>query len=249
MASDKRISELDGSFDTEESAIDCNSEDEDIDESAIDDDDDWEDFSDESGKPSDESGKPSVNKKFFKRNEYKANLASQPSMITLRITESRAKNLGSHASQSTSAFTISQFAGSMAASPNNSKNSPLIIQGAQQIALKPINKIPQSSAQPIITAPNYIYAQAALSPRTTRRNMLATELTESLRRNLHWERQQKFSTANAVLKRRHISPGTTNLKQYPERACLKQSEDADIASWNEYIDKIFENSGYHSKGW
>ncbi|KAK1451042.1 hypothetical protein CCUS01_11218 [Colletotrichum cuscutae] len=31
-----------------------------------------------------------------------------------------------------------------------------------------------------------------------------------------WERQQKSVTANAVLKRRHISHDIANLKQYPE---------------------------------
>ncbi len=54
-------------------------------------------------------------------------------------------------------------------------------------------------------------------PRTTRRNMLSTELTESLRRHLLWERSQKSSTANAVLKRRHTSHDVANLRQYPER--------------------------------
>jgi hypothetical protein len=39
-------------------------------------------------------------------------------------------------------------------------------------------------------------ALMAHSPRTTRRNMLATELTESLRRHLLWERQQKSATAS-----------------------------------------------------
>ncbi|KAF4469736.1 hypothetical protein FALBO_3357, partial [Fusarium albosuccineum] len=54
---------------------------------------------------------------------------------------------------------------------------------------------------------------------------LATELTESLRRHLLWERQQKSSTANAVLKRRHTSHDVANLKQYPEKPCMKKSED------------------------
>ncbi|PTB40385.1 hypothetical protein M441DRAFT_104117, partial [Trichoderma asperellum CBS 433.97] len=103
-------------------------------------------------------------------------------------------------------------------------DGPLIRKGTCQTTLKPINEIPRSNAQPIATN-NHVHAQAALSPRTTCRNILATELTESLRRHLLWERQQKSSTANAVLKRRHISHDVANLKQYPERPCLKQSED------------------------
>jgi hypothetical protein len=78
--------------------------------------------------------------------------------------------------------------------------------------------------------------------------MLATELTESLRRHLLWERQQKSSTANAVLKRRHTSHDVTNLKQYPEKPCLKKSEDINASSWNQYFSKEA-SDGYHSKGW
>ena len=122
-----------------------------------------------------------------------------------------------------------------------------MMKGMRHHPLKPISEIPRSSAQPIAAAPNHVHAQAALSPRTTRRNMLATELTESLRRHLLWERQQKSSTANAVLKRRHTSHDVANLKQYPEKACMKDTED-DATSWNQYFSKEALN-GYHSKGW
>ncbi|KAG7408538.1 hypothetical protein Forpe1208_v012015 [Fusarium oxysporum f. sp. rapae] len=71
--------------------------------------------------------------------------------------------------------------------------------------LKPILEVPRSNAQPIMTGPNHVQPQAPLSPRTTRRNMLETESPESLRCCLLWERQQKSSTANAALKRRHTS--------------------------------------------
>ncbi|OAA38907.1 hypothetical protein ISF_09871 [Cordyceps fumosorosea ARSEF 2679] len=90
----------------------------------------------------------------------------------------------------------------LGASPNNSDEGPLMMKD-----MRPV------SAQPII-APTNKHPQAGLSPRTTRRNMLATELTESLRRHLLWERQQKTSTANAVLKRRHTSHDVANLKQF-----------------------------------
>lgn len=230
-----------------ESAIDSDTEGDYIDESAIDDDDDSSDWEDSI----DESGKPSVDEKFFQRVESKANLASRPSLITLMMANDRAKSLGNHASQSTSALSRarSAFIGScLAASPNDSDDGPLMMKGARQTTLKPINEIPRSSAQPIVATTNHVHAQAALSPRTTRRNMLATELTESLRRHLLWERQQKSSTANAVLKRRHTSHDVANLKQYPERACLKQSEDVNASSWNQYLTKEA-NNGYHSKGW
>ncbi|KAH7312273.1 hypothetical protein B0I35DRAFT_356271 [Stachybotrys elegans] len=235
-----------------EAAVDSDSEPEYVDESAIDDDDDSSDWEDSL----EDSGKSSMDDKFFQRIDSKANLTSRPSLITLMLAQSeRAKNLGNHASQSTSAIPRARMAQapSLAASPNDSDEAPLMMKGMRQSTLKPIIEaprapIPRSTAQPIAPTSNPAYAQAALSPRTTRRNMLATELTESLRRHLLWERQQKSSTANAVLKRRHTSHDVANLKQYPERHCLKASEDVNASSWNQYFNKeAFD--GYHSKGW
>lgn len=232
--------------DEPDNAIESDSDDY-IDESAIDDEDDsseWEDSIED-------SGKSSVDDKYFQRVDSKVNLTSRRSLITLMIAQSddRARNLGGHASQSTSALPLARNARngpSLGGSPNDSDESPLMMKGARQ-TLKPINEVPRSSAQPI-TVPAQTYGQAALSPRTTRRNMLSTELTESLRRHLLWERSQKSSTANAVLKRRHTSHDVANLKQYPEKSCIKQSEDVNSSSWNQYFAKdTFD--GYHSKGW
>ncbi|EXK77618.1 hypothetical protein FOQG_17675 [Fusarium oxysporum f. sp. raphani 54005] len=162
----------------------------------------------------------------------------------------RACTPGNHASQSTSAIPQSPMAidPSPGASPNDADEAPLMMKGMRGSGVKPIHKVPRSSAQPIRTGPNHIQPQAALSPRTTRRNMLATELTESLRRHLLWERQVKSSTANAVLKRRHTSHDVANLKQYPEKPCMKKSEDVNASSWNRYFSKEA-TDGYHSKGW
>ncbi|OAA70282.1 hypothetical protein ISF_02256 [Cordyceps fumosorosea ARSEF 2679] len=242
MTSTRRSSQLES-----ESAIDSDTEDEYVDESAIEDDDssEWEDSMED-------SGKSSVDDKFFQRVESKANLVSRPSLITLMLAQNeRQKNLGNQASQSASAIMrrrVGPSAPTLGASPNDSDEGPLMMKGMRPSNLKPIIEVPRSSAQPIVAPTNYVHAQAALSPRTTRRNMLATELTESLRRHLLWERQQKTSTANAVLKRRHTSHDVANLKQYPEKPCLKQSEDANASSWNQYFNKdTFD--GYHSKGW
>jgi hypothetical protein len=218
-----------------------------VDESAIDDDDDSSDWEDSV----EDSGKSSMDDKFFQRIDSKANLKSRPSLITLMLAQSdRARNLGSHASQSTSALHRSRSANMppLGVSPNDSDDAPLMMKGVRNTGLKPIIEVPRSSAQPIVAPPNHVHVHAALSPRTTRRNMLATELTESLRRHLLWERQQKSSTANAVLKRRHTSHDVANLKQFPERPCLKHSEDVNASSWNQYFNKEAFN-GYHSKGW
>ena len=136
----------------------------------------------------------------------------------------------------------------LAASPNDSDDQHLMMKpGPRTTQLKPITEVPRSAAQPILATASQTHFQAALSPRTTRRNMLATELTESLRRHLLWERQQKSSTANAVLKRRHTSHDVANLKQFPERPYMNQGEDVNASSWNQYFSK--DVNGYHSKGW
>ena len=224
-----------------ESDTDC------VDESAIDDEDDSSDWEDSI----EDSGKSSVDEKFFQRVDSEVNLTTRPSLITLMLHESaeRAKTLGNQASQSTSAIPRSRLAqGSttLGASPNDSDEAPLMMKGARPSNLKPIVEAPRSTAQPIPAQPIRYHAQAALSPRTTRRNMLSTELTESLRRHLLWERQQKSSTANAVLKRRHTSQDVANLRQYPERSCMKEEKDSD--TWNQYFNKDTLD-GYHSKGW
>jgi len=235
----------------ESSAIeDDDTECDDVDESAIDDDEDDSDWED-----SDEvSGKSSIDDKtYFKRVDSTAQLVSRRSLITLGLEATeRQRRLGNPASQSTSALHRSrgpQAGQCTMGSPNDSDESPLMMKrGSRVNQLKPIREIPRTGAQPIVAPPAQNHFPAALSPRTTRRHMLATELTESLRRHLLWERQQKSSTANAVLKRRHTSHDVANLKQYPEKAYMDKSEDANSSSWNQYFTKEAFN-GYHSKGW
>ncbi|EXL65958.1 hypothetical protein FOPG_17846 [Fusarium oxysporum f. sp. conglutinans race 2 54008] len=137
---------------------------------------------------------------------------------------------------------------SLGASPNDSDEAPLMMKGMRDPGLKPILELPRSNAQPIMTGPNNVQPQGPLSPRTTRRNMLETELPESLRRYLLRKRQQKSSTANAALKRRHTSHDVANLKQYPEKTCMKKSEDVNANSWNRSFSKEA-SDGCHFKGW
>lgn len=222
-----------------------------VDESAIDDDDDSSDWEDSI----EDSGKSSMDEKVtFQRDNSKANLPSRRSLITLMLAQNdRSQKLGNVASQSTSAISRtrpSRHAHTLVASPSDSDESPLEMKRASRPPpMRAINEIPRSAAQPIVTANHGIHYQAALSPRTTRRNMLATELTESLRRHLLWERSQKTSTVNAVLKRRHTSHDVANLKQYPDAPCIKKEEDdVNAGSWDEYLNKeAF--TGYHSQGW
>jgi hypothetical protein len=228
----------DGVFETDE---------EEIDESVIDDDDDSSDWEDSV----EDSGNPSIDEKtFFQRVESRPNLTSRRSLITTMLHQNDRANAlanAAAASRSTPALqrsrTSSPNGPSLAASPDSEDNLPLMIKKG----LKPISEIPRSQAQPIIrtttaTTPH----QLALSPRTTRRNMLASELTVSLRQHLLWERKQKSQTANAVLKRRHTAHDMANLKQVPEKVCMDQG-DGNKPSWNDYYGQGL--GEYHSRGW
>lgn len=220
-------------------------EDDYLDESAIDDDDDdWEEESAEESGSSMGEGKI-----HFRRVDSSANLPSRRSLITLMLSNNnRAQRFGNVASQSTSALprTRASLNGPQPVpSPNDSDDAPLMMKRGTSRAppMRPINEVPRSSAQPINVSAMGVNHQAALSPRTTRRNMLATELTESLRRNLLRERQQKSSTANAVLKRRHTSTDVANLKQYPDKPYMKKDNEKEIdynpANWDQYFQNPF----------
>lgn len=223
----------------------------DVDESAIDDDDDssdWEDSAEESGNASIDD------RTFFQRVDSKPNLTTRRSLITTMLHQAdRANAMADAASRSTPALqrsrTSSPNGPSLAASIESDDGSMLMMK--KKNPLKSIPEIPRSGAAPqAIVQPtsNPGYHQLALSPRTTRRNMLATELTVSLRQHLLWERQQKSSTANAVLKRRHTAHDVANLKDYPQKPHMNKENDEVLNnSWNQYF-----NSGvgeYHSKGW
>lgn len=225
------------------------SDDEDIDESAIDDEDDsseWEDSLEESGKSSIDE------KTFFQRVDSRPSLVSRRSLITTMLHQpDRLTGFRNQASMSTPAMQRSRKSPpngpSIAGSPDSEDAAPLMMRKGP--ALRTVPEIPRSAAQPIImTTTNNTAHQLALSPRTTRRNMLSTELTESLRRHLLWERQQKNQTASAVLKRRHTSYDVANLKQYPDKVHLGSDDrDGRNGSWNDTFSTGL--GEYHSKGW
>ena len=212
-------------------------------ESAIDDDedeDDWEDDGEDSGPSSLDD------KHMFQRIDSKPNLVSRRSLLTTMIHEpERAAALQNAASRSTPALRRSRTSTpngpSLAASPDDD-HSGLEMKGKQIPPPKPIIMTTSNTHQP------------ALSPRTTRRNMLSTELTESLRKNLLWERQQKNSTSSAALKRRHTSYDVKNLQQYPgepklpkEKGPHMNKKASDYQSWNDYFDQGLQD--FHRKGW
>ncbi|KAL8310672.1 hypothetical protein RB597_010493 [Gaeumannomyces tritici] len=197
-----------------------------------------------------ESGKSSAKELDFQRVDSKVNLTSRRSLLTLALEgKDRQAKLGNGTSQSTPAIRQGRpprQGPSFVSSHNGSDDGPLIMKkGTRTAPLKSINEIPRSAAQPILTPATNAH-QAALSPRTTRRNIISTELTESLRRHLVWERSQKSSTVNAVLKRRHTSHDAANLKQDPDKVVTKEDNDVNASTYDQYFGR---DGSYHSKGW
>lgn len=212
-----------------------------VDDSAIEEDDEegWEDEQPEEEKP------PS--QPVFKRVDSTANLPSRRSVLTAGLTEGdRAKGLISAASRSSPAIrrmggSSSHHGPSVSGSPE-SRNEDALMMAPSKIS-RAIDVPPPSNEN--------AYTMAH-SPRTTRRNMLSTELTESLRKNLLWERQQKNTTVNAFLKREAKS--MANLQRagqmaaaqpQPHRALLRDVTKTNN-SYNDYFNVANE---YHTKGW
>lgn len=89
--------------------------------------------------------------------------------------------------------------------------------------------------------------KGAVSPRTIRRNMMATELSESLRRHLLWERKQKSSTSvssanHTVLQRRHTAYDMSKIQTFPAPGVsLQSTQRTDMPCENEF--------GYNGAGW
>jgi len=203
-----------------------------VSEDAIEDDEeDSSEWEDEGG---DEDRSDVDEKPYFQRVDSRPNLTSHRSLLTSMMHEGdRAKALQNAASRSAPA---------MRRSRTTSPNGPSVAATPQEDARLQSNLRAQGIAMP--TSSSQI--QIALSPRTTRRNMLSTELTESLRKNLLWERQHKSSQNLAAVKRRHTSNDVKNLKQYPEPPNMSaQGNKAQFSN-----DFFHAGLGeFHSKGW
>jgi hypothetical protein len=205
-----------------------------IDEDEEEDGDEWEDSNSDDG-----NGKPVPQEPhLFRRVESRPELVSRRSMLTLALNNGPG---GLNHTHSQPAFprprAVSGQGPSMGVSPEEEDGMMMQTSRRPPIAIPP---------------PNGTATAVAHSPRTTRRNMLSTELTESLRKNLLWERQQKSQTVNAFLKRRnaqsmanlqHAATAATGPSQPPPPAVQETSKNN---SWNHYFDNPWE---YHAKGW
>ena len=211
-----------------------------IDESAIDDDDTSE--REDSVEDSEIAG---IDEKTFQRVDPRPNLTSRRSLIATMLHQNgRANTLASAAAASRSepahcrSRTSSSNGPSLAASPDSGDATPVMIEKG----LKRISENSQSTARPIIqTTTNTASHQLALSPRTTRRNMLNSELTISVRQHL-------LRARKAVSNRSHTAHNEANLKQVLRWVCMDDKDDGDKSKWNDYY-YYGQGLGYHSRGW
>lgn len=183
-----------------EGAIESDSEDE-YDESAIEEDDSEDDWEDEEV---DESGPSSVAERpTFSRVDSKPDLTSHRSLLTTALHQGdRALALQKEASRSSPAIRRSR---------SSTPNGPSTGDSPQEDAGLMMHH-QASRPKPIIMTTSNVHP-AAMSPKTTRRNMLQQELTGSLRQNLLWERQQKNATTNAVAKRQQSAVSLPALRR------------------------------------
>jgi hypothetical protein len=231
-----------------ESAIESESEDDSDDNAIEEEDSEWEDDNEESGPPSVDD------RSLFQRVDSKPNLTSHRSLLTSMMHQGdRAKALQEAATRAS--------APPIRRSRTSTPNGPSTGTSPQEDSgLMMRQQIPRT--QPIIMTTSNVHPPM-LSPRTTRRNMLQTELTQSLRQNLLWERQHKNATTNAVNKRAQSAVSipalrramTTNdikgLDAFPQQNLLKTATARDAAknnnSYNDYFDQGLQE--YHQKGW
>lgn len=209
----------------DESAIDDDSEDEE-------DDDDWEDDASETAENT------ANDKPLFQRVDSHPNLVSRRSVLTTELNQlDRAATFANLASKSTPV--IRRTKTSTSSGPSDGvpavEGSSLAMLPGHMTRSKPI----------VMTSQNA--QQMAYSPKTTRRNMLATEMTESLRKNVLWERQQKKATTNAIIKRRHTAQNLTNLENYPGEAVQASKQGSRNTSFDHYFEAGL--GEYHRAGW
>ncbi|KAK2745116.1 hypothetical protein FQN57_004023 [Myotisia sp. PD_48] len=229
-----------------EDAIETDDEDDDeISESAIEDEGDSSDWEDSIT----ESGRSSVNEtEMFQRVDSRPDLVSRRSLLTMMMHQPQ-RNSKSHPFIPRS----SRLTSSNLESSSTEGESGLTL------------KTSETQSRPIAAKPIPIHS-AAYSPRTARRNMLATELTESLRRHLLWERQPKHAPLTQF-KRRHTSHDVANLQAFPEpnfdmeqqkqrqgsmqppvmMTAAQNTKEGQNNSWNHYFEG--DHWEYHTKGW
>jgi hypothetical protein len=184
-----------------------------------------------------DSGSSSVNEKhLFQRIDPRPQPVLRRSLITTMMhTPEHAAKMALHASKSQPALRRSKTS-----SPSGPSLAASLEDGS---AIR--EHVPQvPGARPTFMNTSNIHP-AALSPRITRRNILATELSESLCKHILWERQQKNTTAAAVLEKRHTANDVANLQEFPQAS--QSGTVSKNNSWRHYFEHGL--GEYHHKGW
>ena len=207
-------------------------EDGEISESAIEDDDDaWEDEGSEAQEAEQEK-----EMKFY-RVDSRANLPTHRSLLTLNLE-------GQRNASKKGVISPPVFRRSRASTPNgpsmpgSPEEDPQLEQRIEQM----------QTSQPIIRNGANVQTTAPLtSPRTTRRNMLAGELSESLRKNMLSERQQKnpLRIDSNNIRRTQTAQDVSRLTRLPEHVehhnsydqpALPHRNNGNGVSWNHFFD-------------
>jgi len=230
----------------DEDVFESDDDESDDDEAAIEDEDegDWEDSADEGG---DEAAEQPL----FKRIDSKPNLASRRSLLTNMLHESDRATAMADLAQLKPSRSQPQLQAALSTPPSPSPPAPCTTHLAAP------SPSPRGTAPlPITTTlPSGAGPSAPLSPRTTRRNMLAAELTESLRGHLLHERAMKnrsLAASRLALARRHTATGAlSQLDAFPrpdQAAAAAAAADADDPSWTR---GVFDGAlgEYHERGW
>ncbi|KAG4301399.1 hypothetical protein PCANB_002269 [Pneumocystis canis] len=177
--------------------------------SSADNDNDWNSIYDSSSSSSNE-------KSIFQKIDTclsQSQLQSRRSLLSSMLQNKSGKNLTNLGSKSSPAIALSQAS-------------------ASSVIPKQIHHNHQSSENHVSDASPII-----ISPRMIRKNMFATELSESLRRNLLRERQQRIIALGA-LKYQYNTCGSKKLNKFPTQPC---KENYDFFDDTDY--------GYHAAGW
>ena len=173
-------------------------DDEDDDSAVVSDDDDeeWEDSQSD-------GGDTNVDEHLFDKRQD-THLTSQSSILSNLFKSKSDYNLSSQAFRSNHLI--------------RSRTSPAQTPRPQPISPSIGESVVREPGPGALTSANLYSQPIPASPRSTRRKMLASELSESLRRNLLWERQHRTMTNNTVaaIKRRHTSNDLARLKEFPE---------------------------------
>lgn len=151
------------------------------------------------GIPIQDNHQRNVDDTFFQRANLVRSSTPRGSLLTLMMEQN--KRLQSQGDRSNLVISPSSNDLSLQDSPKDSDEAPFATEGSINTTSTLTHGIP------IVSNASDVQDQAALSPRTTRRHMFATELTESLRRHLLWERDQRLT--NVILKDNNTSDHVT----------------------------------------